>query len=253
MDSEILIIEHIDDIAIIKLHQGITNPINLPLVQALSIKYQNVVHDEKVKGIVLTSHNDKFFSIGLDIPTLMELSEEDLMFFYRSFNQLCLDLFSAPIPIVAAIPGHAIAGAYILALCCDYRYIAEGRKLVGLNEIKLGLPVPYIADCILRNLIGYRSARDVIDSGDLYEPSTALGVGLVDDISPLDGVLETSIKKIKAISDSSLKAFSVIKSNRITPVIDEIRVNLREREEIFTQHWFSPEAQAHLREAMKKF
>jgi hypothetical protein len=46
--------------------------------------------------------------------------------------------------------------------------------LVGLNEIRLGVPVPYLADCILRHLIGVRLARDVMDSGEFYRRAVVL-------------------------------------------------------------------------------
>jgi len=131
---------------------------------------EKIKHDANVKGIVLTSSNEKFFSIGFDIPGLFEFSKEDLSNFYRSFNQLSIALNTLPKPTIAAITGHAIAGGCILALCCDYRFIAEGRKLMGPNEIKLGVPIPYPADCILRSLVGTRNAREITDNGDFYEP-----------------------------------------------------------------------------------
>ena len=98
-------------------------------------------------------------------------------------------LFTFPKPTAAAISGHAIAGGCILTLCCDYRYIAEGRKLMGLNEIKLGVPVPYVADCILRSLVGFRHAREIMESGDFYQPETSFQKGLVDAVLPLENVL----------------------------------------------------------------
>jgi enoyl-CoA hydratase/carnithine racemase len=78
-----------------------------------------------------------------------------------ALDSMCLEMLTISKPLVAGIAGHAIAGGCILSLCCDYRFISEGRKLIGLNEIKLGVPVPYVADCILRKLIGHRLARDV--------------------------------------------------------------------------------------------
>lgn len=77
-----------------------------------------------------------------------------------------LALYTLPKPVVAAITGHAIAGGCILALCCDYRFISEGRKLMGLNEVKLGVPVPYLADRVLHALVGTRYAREIIESGE---------------------------------------------------------------------------------------
>jgi enoyl-CoA hydratase/carnithine racemase len=44
--------------------------------------------------------------------------------FFRSFNRICLDLYTLPRPTVAALTGHTVAGGFILASCCDYRFMA---------------------------------------------------------------------------------------------------------------------------------
>ncbi|MEE8391251.1 MAG: enoyl-CoA hydratase/isomerase family protein [Anaerolineae bacterium] len=138
---EILYTEYRDRVAIVKLNRPVTNALNLQLVDELTETLQNVRHDANVHSLVLGSSNEKFFSIGFDIPQLFELDRESFTKFYQAFNRVCLDLYTLPKPTVAAIPGHAIAGGCILALCCDYRLIAQGRKLMGLNEIKLGVPI----------------------------------------------------------------------------------------------------------------
>jgi len=169
MNEEFVTIEHQNQVAILKLNQGVTNAINGDLVQALDSALKSQAADPAVRGMVLTSSNNKFFSIGLDIPNLFALDEKDFRSFYQSFNRMCLSMLTTSKPLVVGITGHAIAGGCILSLCCDYRFISEGRKLIGLNEIKLGVPVPYVADCILRKLIGHRLARDVMDSGGFLD------------------------------------------------------------------------------------
>ena len=140
-------VEYNDGVAIVRLNRPVTNALNLQLVEELAGTLKQVTCKSDVRSLVLGSSNDKFFSIGFDIPQLFERTREDFTFFYHTFNQMCLDLYTLSKPTIAAITGHAIAGGCILALCCDYRFIADGRKLMGLNEIKLGVPVPYLADC----------------------------------------------------------------------------------------------------------
>ena len=130
-------VEYHDQVAIVRLDRPATNAINLQLVDELAEALEGVKRDADVRSLVLTSSNDKFFSIGFDIPQLFDLTREDFRSFYQAFNRMCLDLYTLPKPTVAAITGHAIAGGCILTLCCDYRFIAQGRKLMGLNEIML--------------------------------------------------------------------------------------------------------------------
>ncbi len=253
MNEEFVSIEHQNQIAILKLNREITNAINGDLVLALDSALKSQTADPDVLGMVLTSSNRKFFSIGLDIPNLFALGEEDFRSFYQSYNQMCLGMLTTPKPLVAGIAGHAIAGGCILGLCCDYRFISEGHKLIGLNEIKLGVPVPYVADCILRKLIGHRLARDVMDSGGFLEPEEAYRLGMVDRILPVEEVVSQSVEKARELSSDSLEAFTLIKSSRVHALKREITAQLAEREEAFIKCWYSDDARVHLMDAIAKY
>ena len=158
-------VDYQDTVALVRLSRGVTNALDLDLINELGALLERIEHDSSASALVLGSGNEKFFSIGFDIPHLFELPRPAFETFYAAFNRVCQSLYTLPKPTVAAITGHAVAGGCILALCCDYRFIAEGKKWMGLNEIKLGVPVPYLADCVLRNIVGSRYARDMMDTG----------------------------------------------------------------------------------------
>lgn len=246
-------VEYREGIGIVRLTRDVTNAINLKLVNELSDRIRIIKGDVGISGVVLTSANDKFFSIGFDIPELIKLSKDAFTEFYHSFNQLCIELYTFPKPVIAAIIGHAVAGGCILTICCDYRYIAEGKKLMGLNEIKLGVPLPYPADLILRQIVDDRAARTILDTGDFFPPSETLKMGLVDEVIPIDQVGARSIEKVKSITALSLDAFKIIKRNRTEKVETQIRRSLLEKEKIFIELWYSAETHKKLKAALEKF
>jgi len=245
-------VEHQGRVAVLKLARDVANALNLDHVTHLANALEEAKRDPEVHGIVLTSANDKIFSLGFDIPWLHGATQERVGQFFRFFNRTCLDLYTSPKPTVAAITGHAIAGGTILALCCDYRFIAEGRKLMGLNEIKLGVPVPYLPDCIARQLLGVVKAREVLETGDFYPAEDLLRMGMVDHVLPVEGVLPKSVEKADRLG-SALKAFSLIKKNRVEVIEAQVREHDEEKARAFLECWFSPEAQERLKEAIKKF
>lgn len=238
---------------IIKLNRGITNALNLDLVNELAEVIARIKNNPDSRSVVLTSTNDKFLSIGFDIPHLYGLSAEDFETFYRKFNQACLDLYTLPLPTVAAITGHAIAGGCILAICCDYRLIADGRKLMGLNEIKLGVPVPYLCDRVLHTLVGYQTAREIMEFGEFYPAQKALEMGIVDQVLPQDKLLDASVDRVRALGELPLKAFRMIKRNRVEPVEAQVLACLDEKIRGFLDCWYSDEARTRLKEAIEKF
>lgn len=246
-------VENDGTVAIVKLDRSITNAFNLELVTELDEMFQKIKHDSTIHSLVLTSTHEKFFSIGFDIPELFKLSKDDFSIFYKAFNRLCLDLYTFPKMTIAAITGHAVAGGCIVALCCDYRFIAEGKKKMGLNEIKLGVPIPYPADCILRQIVGFRNSREIVDTGEFYLPEKLLHMGMVDEIVPLEKVLAKAIEKASSIDELSPDAFALIKRNRVEGVTAQISSKLREKEQIFLECWYSDEVRSRLKIAMAKF
>jgi enoyl-CoA hydratase/carnithine racemase len=246
-------VEHQEKAVILKLKRGVTNPLNLEFLREISKNLHELKEDKTANSLVLTSGNNKFFSIGFDIPALYELDRNDMKIFYQTYNRLSLDLYTFPKPTIAALTGHAIAGGCILPLCCDYRIISEGHKLMGLNEIKLGVPIPYPGDCILHQIVGSRYAKEIMESGDFYEPEKSLQMGMVDQVLPLEQVLPESISKAKTLGEMPKDAFHMIKRNRVEMVEERIRKHLDEKEEFFLDCWFSDDTRKRLEEAMKKF
>jgi enoyl-CoA hydratase/carnithine racemase len=253
MSENLLQIEQHKEIEVIKLSRGVINSIDMNLVQQLTETLEKAKADPKIRGLILSSANDKFFSIGFDIPYLYNLTEKEFASFYHSFNSLCLSLYTFPKPTIAALTGHAIAGGCILALCCDQRLIAEGRRLIGLNEIKLGVPVPFIAECILRQIMDGRIVRQVVEGGGFYAPFEALRIGLVDESRPYDHLLSTAIEKISQLTSNSPNALAAIKQSRTMGVEKLIETHLKDREKIFIQNWFSEEARKLLKDTFSKF
>jgi enoyl-CoA hydratase/carnithine racemase len=124
---------------------------------------------------------------------------------------------------------------------------------MGLNEIKLGVPVPYPADCILRDLVGVRAARDVMEGGEFYPPEALLLMGMVDRICPPEEVLSEAVEKAKTLAALPQEAYAIIKRNRVEPVEEHIWARLEAKERLFVDRWYSEEARERLREAMEKF
>jgi enoyl-CoA hydratase/carnithine racemase len=253
ISNQFIHVQYVDQIAILALTKGVTNAIEGVLVDQLAVTLEVAENDPNVRGVVLASANDKFFSIGFDIPQLYQLPPDEFAIFYRAFNRLCLDLYTLPKPTAAAITGHATAGGCILALCCDYRMVAQGHKLMGLNEIKLGVPVPYVADRILRQLVGQRNARDIIDTGAFYNPEQSLDLGLIDQVLPLADVIPAAIEKVHGLGSHPSKAFAEIKRYHTGHVSQEAEPRLDETDRTFIDCWYTDKTRHHLREAMSKF
>ncbi len=242
-----------DGIAILSLAHGTTNPIAPDLVASINAALDDVEEEGSCRGVVLTSENRKFFSIGFDLPTLYPMGRAEMREFFHNFNTLSLRLFTLGLPTMCAMPGHATAGGCILALMCDYRYIAEGRKLIGLNEVKLALPVPFLPDQVLRMLVRERDATELLYTGEFLDPAAALAVRLVDGVFPADDLLSAAIRKTTSLGNYDREAFAVMKQNRVGAVQERYERSRVMEEKIFLRLWFGEAARVQLSEALKKY
>jgi enoyl-CoA hydratase/carnithine racemase len=240
-------------VAIARLEENVIHAISPMLVDELASVVEQVRDSDTLRALVLTGEGDKFFSIGFDIPALLLMDRAQMRDFAHRFGRLCLELHVLPKPTFAAITGHATAGGCILALACDYRYIAAGRKLIGLNELPLGVPIPFVADCILRQLVGVVRSREITDRGEFYLPEDAARLGLVDRILPGDELLPQTIAAAAELGARSAAAFATIKHNRVEAVVKAVEVAEAEREDRFLDCWFEPAAQEQLRIAAQRF
>lgn len=245
-----ILIESHEEIAILRLNNGVTNAISPDLIDDLSEKLIMVKKD--FQGMILTG-GEKFFCIGLDLPGLLVLDRIEMADFFNKFNHLLLSLFTLPLPTCCSISGHAIAGGYILALTCDYRYAASGEKLIGLNEIKLGVPVPYLADLMLRQIVGDQTATEILYSGEFMTTPDAKQLGLVDEIYPQTDVERRALEKIIELTARPQAAFSEIKANHVEKIRQRYRENSMQKNEKFLDCWFSEPVQELLKEASKIF
>ena len=239
-----------DGIAVLELDNGVTNAISPALVADLSQALKAV--ETSARGAVLCG-NAKFFSMGFNLPELIQLNREGMREFLSCFNGAIRDLYVLPVPTAAAIEGHAIAGGTILGLAADFRIVAAGKKLMGLNEIKLGLPVPYLALMILGQKVGHAAALDIIYHGEFITAEKAFDLELVDELVAPGCARERAVERIKTIAGYPPGAFQLMKETQVASIKARYADNHAAHLERFLDCWFGKETQGLLEAAAAKF
>jgi enoyl-CoA hydratase/carnithine racemase len=245
-----VIVEPRGEVALVRLAGGVTNAIGYELATDLANALSEV--KSRFKGLVLAG-GDKFFSIGLNLPELLELDRKGLADFWNLFDDMVLGLYTLPLPTACAITGHAPAAGAILALACDFRFAAAGKKRIGLNEIQIGVPVPYLADRMLRQVVGNRVANELEYAGKLIESEEAKSVGLIDAIAPVEEVEPRAVAQISELAAMPAAAFILTKQHRTREIPSKFQAIRQELNHAFMDCWFAPATQALLKEASAKF
>ncbi len=100
--------------------------------------------DTSITAVVLTSGDPKNFSLGIDVAWLGErMNAKDnqaIKDFIYSMNDVFRGLLLFPMPVIAAINGHAFGNGAILACACDFRFMKSDRGFFCFPEVDLGIP-----------------------------------------------------------------------------------------------------------------
>lgn len=187
------------------------------------------------------------FSAGLDVPLLLTLDRAEMARFWRTFFGLLAQLARSPVPVGIAITGHCPAGGTVLALFADYRIAAKGDFKLGLNEVRVGLPMPRLIYGAFRRLVGPRAAEQLGVAGELVNPETALKLGLVDAVAPLEEVVACAITRAEALATlppDAMSATRALARADLIALLDDPEVG---GAEAVNEVWFSAETQTAMR------
>jgi enoyl-CoA hydratase len=91
-------------------------------------------------------------------------------------------IMSFPRPIIVACNGNAIAMAGFLLLSADHRIGVVGDHRIGLNEVAIGLTVPWFGIEIARHRLSRPYFDRCVVTGSLLDPDEALRAGFLDEL-----------------------------------------------------------------------
>ncbi len=130
-------------VAVIRMCNG-PNRQNLVFVNEMNHCLDAAEADKTILALVLTSDDEKNFSQGIDVEwmtgKLQEKDVESVKQFLHGINGIFKRLLFFPMPVIAAINGHAFGNGAMLACTCDFRFMKKGRGFFCFPEVDIGIP-----------------------------------------------------------------------------------------------------------------
>jgi methylglutaconyl-CoA hydratase len=149
---------------------------------------------------VLLAGEGASFCAGADVEwqrSSIDLSyDENVEDAFRLYRMLeAID--SCPAPVVARIQGYALGGGSGVVCCTDVAVAAEDA-VFGFSEVKLGI-VPAVVSPFVLARIGTADARRLFLTGERFDATTALRIGLVHEITTdLDTAVERVVDQLRS-------------------------------------------------------
>lgn len=179
------------------------NAINQQMIKDLEAAMDEIEADDDIRSVILKG-NGKSFCVGADLQEMVGQVGQKKPPRYSFFNKL-EDLNR---PVIAVIQGHCNGGGLEMAMCCDFRLVAEDAKM-GLGEVKLGVIPLGGGTARLPRLIGVSRAKEFLYFGNRIDGIEANRIGLANKVVPADDLMAEAMNwagELSAIAPLSLQA-----------------------------------------------
>ncbi len=192
------------------------NAMTVTMGEAVEAAFHELATDDDVRAIVLTGAAPAF-SAGGDLDMLADYGRRakeeafDATGPMRAFYRRFLAVRESPVPVIAAINGHAVGAGLCVALACDLRIVADEAR-VGLNFTRIGLHPGMGGSWLLPRIVGQQRAAQMLFTGELVTGSTAARWGLAIDALPAVDVLPRAMELAATIAANSPLAVRQVKA-----------------------------------------
>ncbi len=115
----------------------------------------------ELRCVVLTGAGSRAFCAGGDLKERNGMTDEAWRAQHEVFERMYMALMEMPLPVIAAVNGHAFGGGLELALACDFIYASKSARL-ALSETSLGIMPGGCGTQSLARAAGERRAKELI-------------------------------------------------------------------------------------------
>ena len=238
---------------IVQMNRGKVNAINVEMVQELRAIFHDLEKNIAVKGVILTGQ-PHYFSAGLDLIELFQYNKDQIRDFFVSFGALYLELVQFKKPFISAITGHSPAGGCVLAVASDNRYMAAGDNyVIGLNEVAVNIQISQNLTEVYAFWMGDGLASRYILEGKLLTGKEALAAGLVDELVPLENVLERAEKQMELYLRADQEILINTKSKLRKHLWDKLDLKAENSLKEASELWWKPEIRAKMKAYVESF
>lgn len=184
-----------ETVAIVSMDNG-ENRQNLEFANGMNRVFDEILADQAVKAVILASTDPKYWSLGVDIEwisgRMQEKDNESIKSFMYGMNAVFKKLLLFPVPVIAAIGGHAFGNGAILSCACDFRFMRGDRGYFCFPEVDLGIPfLPGMIAMIRKaipeyklnelKLTGKRAGAAELEASHIIEKISTDSEGLISD------------------------------------------------------------------------
>ena len=191
-----------DNVAVLTMDEG-ENRTNLDFIGKFNAVLDEIETKTEANALIITSAHEKVFSNGLDLEWLFTIAKQGKKVvneFFKVCGEFDKRLLTYPMPLIAAINGHAFAGGAILACLCDYRFMRADRGFFCMPEVDLGLEISPGMMAVMRKCVPSGAFLEVVLEGKRLTAGDCKARGIINRACPVETLLDEAIEFAKPLN-----------------------------------------------------
>jgi len=181
----------------------VANALNTQMGTELRDLWVGLTRDPgETREVVLTGSGTKAFCAGGDLKERNGMTVEAWQRQHEIFEEAYWTLMELPVPVIAAVNGHAYAGGLEMALACDFAYAVPGARF-ALTEVTIGIMPGAGGTQNLPRAVGARRAKEILLTGKPFPVQDAYDWGMVNRICKPEALLEEALETAAVIAGNA--------------------------------------------------
>ena len=150
----------VETVGVITMNNG-ENRHNPDFIRTILTAFDEIEADPGISSVVIASSDPKNWSQGIDLVWMTDaMAKNDLPAireFMYGLNRIFKRILLYPMPVIAAINGHAFGDGTIMACACDFRFMKADRGFFCFPEIDINIPfLPGMMAIVRKAMPGYK-------------------------------------------------------------------------------------------------
>ena len=223
------------------------NAINPALLASLNAALARANADERIGAIVLTGAG-RAFCAGDDLVEQRSMNVADeavLTGFVDAIQQVTRHIMFGDTPVVAAVRGWAVGGAFSWPVNCDFSVWSDDARAF-FPELKIGLYPSGAVTCLLPLQVGPSQAREMLYTSRKYTAVELLDCGLANEVVTGHRLLDAAIARAQALAALPARARRALKRGLVDPHRAAIETALAAETEAVVATMSDPETYARI-------
>lgn len=241
MESGMIKLKYYERVAVMTIDKPPANTVDLDLLREAQAILEGLNGRKNMGALVITGAG-KCFCAGADLKAVPFYTPDQQRETVRAMNSIIAHLYDFPLPLVAAVNGHAIAAGFVLILACDYRIGSETGCKVGMTEIRAGIPFPSATMEIVKAELRPDVARRLLLTGNNVSSAEAFRQGIFDELQPADHVLPRAVEIAEDFCTIPQNSYARIKKQLREDALERIRAVVRSGADPLLDAWLGHEA-----------